>query len=221
MDKSAPLAPKSLLILSGASAAIIVFAIAAAFAIAGEPSAFDRNLLLALRSAGDPYAPVGPDWMLPAARELTALGGTPVLTTLTLALAGYFIAKREWRTLAVLLVAVIGQTVFSHALKDLFGRPRPDIVPHLVEATSLSFPSGHSTSAAAVYLTLAALIARETRERIVRNYVYFVAVMLALIVGASRVYLGVHYPTDVIGGLSFGAAWAAIVLLAARQLARR
>lgn len=97
--------------------------------------------------------------------------------------------------------------------------PRPDIVPHLAHATGFSFPSGHSTSAASIYLTLAAMIASQTRAPAVRAYVFTVAVILALIVGASRVFLGVHYPTDVIGGLSFGAAWAAIVWIAARRYA--
>lgn len=193
----------------------------AGLASAGEPLAIDRDILLALRQAGHPGAPAGPEWLLPAARDLTALAGTPVLTVLALALAGYFIVKKRWSMLAVLLVAVIGETLLSGALKEFFGRPRPTIVPHLVDASGMSFPSGHSTSAAAIYLTIAALIARETKERVVRNYVFFVAVTLALLVGASRVYLGVHYPTDVIGGLSFGAAWAAIVLIAARKLEKR
>lgn len=216
-----PKAPRSLFLLSAASGGLAVFALAASAVVSGSSQAFDRGVLLALRTPNNLHVPVGPEWLAPAAKEVTALGGTPLLTLLTLCLAGYFATKRQWPTIALLLAAVLGQTILSHWLKDLFDRPRPDIVPHLVEATSLSFPSGHATSAAAVYLTLAALIARETKERIVRNYIYFVAVTLALLIGASRVCLGVHYPTDVIGGLSFGAAWAAIVFIAARRLERR
>lgn len=217
MNALTPRAARSMLLLSAASAGVLVFVVMAAMAMRGEPFAFDRDALLLLRSAEDPAIPVGPGWLLPAARDLTALAGTPVLTALALILIGYFAVKRRWGLIALLLAAVIGETLLAQNLKELFGRPRPDVVPHLVAASSASFPSGHSTSAAAIYLTLAALIARETKERIVRNYVYFVAVTLALIVGVSRVYLGVHYPTDVIGGLSFGAAWAAIVLVAARR----
>ncbi len=213
-----PRAATSMLLLAAASGGVLIFLLAAAMATRGEPLAFDREILLSLRRVGDPAIPVGPLWLLPAARDLTTLAGTPVLTAMTLVLAGYFALKRQWSLVLLLFAAVIGETLLAQNLKALFARPRPDIVPHLVIASSASFPSGHSTSAAATYLTLAALIARETRQRIVRNYVFAVAVTLALMVGASRVYLGVHYPTDVIGGLSFGAAWAAVVLIAARKL---
>ncbi len=212
-----PKAPRSLLLLAGASGGLALFAIMAGLATTGEPLAFDREFVLSLRSADNPAEPAGPIWLTRAAIEITALAGTPILTLFTLVIGSYFAAKRQYRTLALLLIAVIGETLLSSGLKDLFDRPRPDFVSHLVHASGNSFPSGHSTSAAAIYLIIAALIARETKQHIVRNYVFFVAVMLAVLVGASRVYLGVHYPTDVIGGLSFGAAWAAIVLIAARR----
>lgn len=212
-----PKAPRSLLLLAGASGGLALFVIMAGLATTGEPLAFDREFVLSLRSDEIRTEPVGPRWLTRAAIEITALAGTPILTLFTLVIGGYFAAKRQYRTLALLLIAVIGETLLSSGLKDLFDRPRPDFVSHLVHASGNSFPSGHSTSAAAIYLIIAALIARETKQHIVRNYVFFVAVMLAVLVGASRVYLGVHYPTDVIGGLSFGAAWAAIVLIAARR----
>ena len=213
-----PRAPRALTLFAAASGGIAIFMLAAALATTGDPSGFDRDILLALRNPEDLREPVGPAFLLPAARDVTTLAGTPVLTLFTFVLAGYFASKRQWRTMALLLFAVLGESILSNALKEFFGRPRPDIVPQLVHATSMSFPSGHSTSAAAIYLTVAALIARETKQRIVRNYVFFAAALLALLVGASRVYLGVHYPTDVIGGLSFGAAWAAIVLIADRRI---
>jgi undecaprenyl-diphosphatase len=205
------------LLLSVIFGGVVIFTLAAAFAMRGEPYAFDRDILLALRHADNLEMPAGPSWIFAAAKDVTMLGGTPFLTMLTLAVTGYFIVRREGASIAILLAAVIGESVIVNLLKGFFGRLRPDVVPHLVEATSGSFPSGHSASAAAVFLTLAALIASRTSDRGVRRYLFFVATTLALLVGASRVYLGVHYPTDVVGGLAFGSAWAALVWFAARK----
>ncbi|MDZ7627360.1 MAG: phosphatase PAP2 family protein [Parvularculaceae bacterium] len=210
--------PWALGLVSVVFVCLLIFIAGAGLVVSGNAQAFDEAVLTALRSEADAAVPIGPDWLHPFARELTGLAGTPVLTVATIALAGWFAVRREWRLLVILLAAVLGETLLSSGLKSVFDRPRPDLVPHLVHATGPSYPSGHATSASAIYLTLAALIANQTPSSAARSYVFGAASLLALLVGASRVYLGVHYPTDVIGGLALGAAWAAIVWIAARTV---
>lgn len=219
-DGKRPLVARSPGLFSGALVCLLIFAATAGLVVSGNAQNVDEAVLRGLRDGADPARAIGPSWLPVFAREVTTLAGTPVLTLATIVLAGWFAVRREWTLLVILLVAVIGQTLLANGFKELFGRPRPDIVPLLVHASGNSFPSGHSTSAASIYLTLAAMIASRTKAFAVRAYAFMAAVMLALIVGASRVYLGVHYPTDVIGGLSFGAAWAAIVWIAARRFSR-
>jgi undecaprenyl-diphosphatase len=111
------------------------------------------------------------------------------------------------------LGSVAGGVLISQAMKWAYARPRPDLVPHGTEVFTASFPSGHSMMSAVVYLTLGALLARTQSERRVKTYVLAVAVLLTVLVGASRVYLGVHWPTDVLAGWALGGMWALICLL--------
>ena len=104
--------------------------------------------------------------------------------------------------------------------KALFARPRPEVVPHLVEVNSLSFPSGHSLNSAIVYLTLGVLIARSFEERSARVFTIGTAALLVLTIGFTRVYLGVHFPSDVLGGWTVGAAWALVMGMLASVLQR-
>ncbi|MFN3960767.1 MAG: phosphatase PAP2 family protein [Parvularculaceae bacterium] len=203
-----------------ALACVIVFLAIAGVVTGGTTQSFDEGFLRGLRTGADLSTPAGPAFLTPLAHAATDLGGTPFLATLTILLAVWFAVRREWRFLAILLAAVLGETVLSSGLKSMFDRPRPEVVPHLVHVSSKSFPSGHASSAAAVFLTLAALVAAHLKERSSRLFAFAAGGALAFLVGASRVYLGVHYPTDVIGGWSFGAAWAAIVWIAARRFQR-
>ena len=187
----------------------------------GDTATFDRWLLQALRSPADPSVPIGPEWLRHAMVDITALGGVSVLTLLTVVAVGYLVAARKAATGAFLAGAVIGGALTGTLLKLLFARARPDLVAHLVVVDSASFPSGHALNSAVTYLTIGALLARAESKRSVRLYLIGVAVMLTLIIGASRVYLGVHWPSDVLAGWSVGAAWAVLVSLVARTLQRR
>ncbi|MCE7797189.1 phosphatase PAP2 family protein [Sphingobium sufflavum] len=186
----------------------------------GDSLAIDRMLLRAMRSASDPAVPVGPLWLRRAMVDITALGGVSVLTLITALAAGYLVAARKLRIALFMTAAIAGGAMVSTLLKTLFARPRPDLVDHLVEVTSSSFPSGHAMNSAIIYLTLGALLARAQRDRRVRIYILSAAMALTLLIGLSRVYLGVHWPSDVMAGWCVGASWAALSSLVARGLQR-
>ncbi|WP_157270182.1 phosphatase PAP2 family protein [Azohydromonas aeria] len=174
----------------------------------GETHALDRALLLALRNPADPADPLGPRWFESFMRDLTALGSHGVLGLLLLGVASFLFLAGRRRTAVSVLAACLSGALLSDLLKDLFGRPRPDLVPHGAYVLTPSFPSGHALLAALVYLTLAALVARQLTRRRLRLHVMACAVVLTVLVGASRVYLGVHWPSDVLAGWIIGAAWA-------------
>jgi undecaprenyl-diphosphatase len=187
----------------------------------GETFAFDRAIKLALRGGGDPDALPGPGWLRQAMLDVTALGGEAVLTLMTVIIAGYLLTIRKRATAAFLVGAVAGGAVVGTLLKLLFDRPRPDIVHHLVDVYNASFPSGHAMNSAVVYLTLGALLARTEKSRGPRIYIVIVALLLTLSIGVSRVYLGVHWPSDVVAGWCVGGAWAMLCSLVARRLQRK
>jgi undecaprenyl-diphosphatase len=187
----------------------------------GGARAFDTALLLALRDAADPADPLGPGWLAEFGRDVTALGSVGVLATVTLAVAGYLALIGRRGAMWLALAAVAGAQAANTLLKLGFDRPRPDLVPHGAMTYTSSFPSGHAMLAAATYLTLAAILARVEPRRKLKAYVLAVAVVLTLAVGLSRVYLGVHWPTDVLAGWAAGAGWALACLLIAGALERR
>ena len=172
----------------------------------GETAAFDSALLLTLRTAEN--APIGPPVLQEVMRDFTALGGIAVLTLVTGLVAVFLVLKRDSRT-ALFLITAVGSGILASTLaKTVIERPRPDLVPHGSIVSTASFPSGHSLMATLVYLTLAIVIARGQSSPRVKAYVIGVAVALSLAVGASRVYLGVHWPTDVLAGWALGSGWA-------------
>jgi len=174
----------------------------------GATRAFDEWLLLALRTPGNPADPIGPKWFEEMMRDFTALGSTGVLAVVVLAVSGFLAITRKGYAALFVLGAVAGGVLISQTLKLAYGRPRPELVPHGAEVYSASFPSGHSMMSAVVYLTLGALLARTQAGQAVKPYIIGVAVALTMLVGASRVYLGVHWPTDVLAGWALGGLWA-------------
>lgn len=184
----------------------------------GDKFALDRSILRGLRTPLDAAVPVGPHWLAAAMIDITALGSMTVLTLITVCAVGFLVALRKHATAMFVALAVISGALLSAGLKRYFFRARPEIVPHLVNVTSASFPSGHAMNSAFVYLTLATLLARAQQDRRVRIYLLAVAIILTLLVGISRVFLGVHWPTDVIAGWCAGAIWATICSLIEKAL---
>ncbi len=187
----------------------------------GSTEALDRKILLSLRNPADLSDPIGPRWLEETMRDITGLGSVFTLEFLTGAVAAYLALSGKLRIGAFVVGAVGGGVVVSTILKLFYHRPRPDLVPHGMEVFTASFPSGHAMMSAIAYLTLATLLARIDRHRGVKALVLLLGVAMTVLVGISRIYLGVHWPSDVLAGWCVGAAWAALCWFVALQLQRR
>jgi len=187
---------------------LFAFGLVAQIVVEGKSSAFDRSIILAFRDPGNPSALLGPAWVQEAARDLTSLGSIIVLVIITAAVAGYLFLARKQAAAWLMLFAVCGGIALSDLLKYAFARPRPDFVAPAARVFTTSFPSGHATLSAITYLTIAALLARSQSSSKIGRYFIVLAALLTILIGISRIYLGVHYPTDVVGGWCIGAAWA-------------
>lgn len=184
----------------------------------GGTNEFDEAVMLALRVPGDTADPIGPAALERVIRDITALGSYPVIALIGAIAVGALVILRRTGSAALVIVSLAGGALVNSVLKHAFARPRPDVVAHLVEVQSMSLPSGHAMLSTVAYLTIGALVARAVPDRVLKTYIMAVAVGLALLVGASRVYLGVHWPTDVLAGWCMGAAWAMACWLVARFL---
>jgi len=192
----------------GVLLSVLVFTLLAAQVLDGDTQSFDAHILRSLRRADDPSMPIGPVWLRARALEVTALGSSTVLGLATLAICGFLVLQRMTRTAAFVFVATVGGWVLNAVMKEIFQRTRPAVVPHLQAVMSLSFPSGHAMTSAAVYLTLGALTMRVADRRVTKLYCIATAMIVTLLVGLTRIYLGVHYPTDVVAGWLVGLMWA-------------
>jgi undecaprenyl-diphosphatase len=194
----------------------------------GDTTAFDDYVLRAMREPDpkDPSKvtdePVGPEWLEKAQRDVTALGGYTVLTLVTLAVVGFLRLDGKRAVMWFVVASIVSGYLVTMGLKDVFQRERPSVVePVGGPEMTYSFPSGHSMMSAIIYLTLGALLARMVTKRRLKFYFLLLAVLLTAMVGTSRVFLGVHYPTDVVAGWLAGLVWATFCWLVARWFQRR
>ncbi len=185
-----------------------------------DNNGFDEWVLLSVRNPQDIADPVGPKWFEEAVRDITSLGGVAVLFLLVATAASFLVICRRYRTAFFLVLIIIGGECISLMLKSYFDRPRPNVVPALAYVQSASFPSGHAQLSAIIYLSLGTVLARVMPRKPQRVFILSVAMLMTLMIGASRVYLGVHYPTDVLAGWTVGITWALFCWFAARALQR-
>lgn len=179
---------------------------------------YDESILLAFRNSADLSDPIGPGFIEHAMMDLSALGSFAVILTVVISLLGFLVLRRQWRLAIFIFLSIAGGSVLSFFLKSCFMRPRPDLVMHLTPAQLSSFPSGHTMSATMVYLTLAALLAESVRREYVKIYILGWAIGIVFLVGVSRIYIGVHWPSDVLAGWMGGIAWALFCWLIERWL---
>jgi len=188
--------------------------------VEGDTRSFDQSVLLWFRNKDDLSDPIGPQWLEVVMRDITALGGLLILGLLTIAACGYLWLTQRHKLALFVAVSIPAGALLNTLLKEYFTRPRPDIVPHGTGAALSSFPSGHAMMSAVVFLTLGALLSLSTENTRIKIYILFWSVFLTVIVGISRVYLGVHWPTDIIAGWIAGGTWAVLCLLVGHRLLR-
>lgn len=179
----------------------------------GDLNAIDTEIFLMFRTGVDNAQPIGPAWLQETAAEITALGGYTVVFLLVASVIGFLLVSRKYGPALYVFLSIGTGTLVGHLLKELYARPRPDLVEHLVNTHTPSFPSGHAMVSAIVYLTLGSLILRMVDSVRVRAYVLTLAILLTVMIGITRIYLGVHWPSDVIAGWAMGAAWASLCWL--------
>lgn len=186
----------------------------------GDVQRFDEWVIELMKRPENPKELIGPRWLQEIGRDFTALGGVAILTFLSLAVVIFLLSCRKYHEMWLVLIATFGGLLLSNLLKEIMDRPRPAAEPGSHVYTS-SFPSGHSMLSAVVYLTLGSLLTQLVGSRRLKGYFLGLALLLTVLVGLSRIYLRVHYPTDVLAGWAMGLAWAVLCWLVARYLRER
>jgi undecaprenyl-diphosphatase len=187
----------------------------------GRALKIDTSLILALRRPGHLDVPIGPPWVLQSAIDISALGGFTLQWLFGASAVTFLILARQRTEAAWLAASIVGASILNALFKLSLNRPRPELVPHLVKVTNASFPSGHAMISAAIYLTIAIMLSEAQTSRVARMFLMGLAGLLVLLIGCSRIYLGVHWPSDVMAGWCFGSVWAVLVFAVNRALRRR
>ncbi|WP_297804066.1 phosphatase PAP2 family protein [uncultured Brevundimonas sp.] len=201
---------------------LAVFAAIADGVAEGDRQTFDWTILRWLRpDAADPGRLIGPWWLQEAAIDITSLGGISVLVVFALIFSFFLWVSRKRLSALLLVVALAGGVALSEGLKTLFDRPRPPVEYQAVETLNASFPSGHALLATVFYLTIGVMVARAFPRNRMKTYVVAWSVVLVLLIGITRIYLGAHWATDVLGGWGIGAFWAMLLWFVAYLLERR
>ena len=188
---------------------------------AGETRVIDKSILYLMRDGSEIHKPIGPERLQYIVRDITALGSSTILTIITLFVVLFLYLKNEKKSIVYVLFATVGGGILVQVLKIFFSRERPEIVTHLASEVTMSFPSGHSAMSTVVYLSLAVLISRIEKKHSTRIFLIAAALIISVIVGISRVYLGVHYPTDVLAGWAIGLFWALLCWFIASALEKK
>jgi undecaprenyl-diphosphatase len=187
--------------LSGAALALLAFIRITRELVEGDVTALDHTILLAVARTRTP-------WLTSAAIDITALGSLTLVVLFSAFTLVVLLILHDRLGALQMFAASTGAGILTLVSKDVFERTRPEEVQQLIVVSGFSYPSGHSVATSALYLTIAIIASRHIQQSRARAALFLAASAVVIMVGASRVYLGVHYPTDVVSGIALGAAWA-------------
>ena len=186
--------------------------------MAGYTASIDERIILLFRNPDNLSDPIGAKWLEEMMRDITALGGVGLLVFISFTVLIFLLIERYHRVALIFFIFIASGILLSFALKHGFSRPRPDIVAHGSYVYTSSFPSGHAMMSSLIYLSIAGMLSHLSFRRRIKTYFFVVALILTIAIGISRVYLGVHYFTDVIGGWVLGSGWALLCYFVFRHL---